>query len=269
MTDQQPETEQLKPREMTPSEASASLRKIADEHEAWVGTASSPSEAGYHMARMLVMRTAADLLAAATPPPAKPCQECERLKAVIVKAHDLVSRSGQPASHDHEGCLIDGILNLIEPLPDVTDQPATPPAKYYWGTDPERIEMGPEWHKVEPAPPPVEDAPQADSVAKTCPDCNGTGTRYYAREVTDGCDRCNATGVSWEPAKDIPSLTPADLMALRDRCTGNAKMARAHAVGEADYKVNMLDAKADAWDECAEWVDTLLSRLDGHAQEQK
>lgn len=48
---------------MTPMEAAASLRKIADEHEEWAGTATTPSEAGYHMARMLVLRTAADLLA--------------------------------------------------------------------------------------------------------------------------------------------------------------------------------------------------------------
>lgn len=52
----------MKPREMTPLDAAVSLRKIADEHEAWVATTSTPSEAGYHMARMLVLRTAADLL---------------------------------------------------------------------------------------------------------------------------------------------------------------------------------------------------------------
>ncbi len=47
---------------MTPVDAAKSLRTIADEHEEWAATATKPSEAGYHMARMLVLRTAADLL---------------------------------------------------------------------------------------------------------------------------------------------------------------------------------------------------------------
>lgn len=54
---------------LTTSDAAKSLRKIADEHEEFAGLATSPSEAGYHMARMLVMRTAADLL---DPPVAEP-----------------------------------------------------------------------------------------------------------------------------------------------------------------------------------------------------
>lgn len=36
--------------------------------------------------------------------------------------------------------------------------------------------------------------PQTVEPQEACPDCNGTGTRMYAREVSDGCDRCNATG---------------------------------------------------------------------------
>lgn len=40
------------------------------------------------------------------------------------------------------------------------------------------------------------------TTAQQCPDCNGSGRRYYAREVTDGCDRCNATGVL--PAQEPP-----------------------------------------------------------------
>lgn len=37
-----------------------------------------------------------------------------------------------------------------------------------------------------------------------CPDCNGTGSRMYAKEVSDGCDLCNATG----QVEDI-ALAPA------------------------------------------------------------
>jgi hypothetical protein len=43
-----------------------------------------------------------------------------------------------------------------------------------------------------------------------CPDCNGTGYRLYAREVSDGCDTCNAEGVLPEGAiaKDSATTLP-------------------------------------------------------------
>jgi hypothetical protein len=45
-----------------------------------------------------------------------------------------------------------------------------------------------------------------------CPDCKGTGLRAYAREVTDGCDRCNATGRVASPF--TPPAAPRQLVEL-------------------------------------------------------
>lgn len=50
--------------QLQPAEAVKSLRVIADEHEIEAGGAINPAQCGRHMARMLVLRTAADTIEA-------------------------------------------------------------------------------------------------------------------------------------------------------------------------------------------------------------
>lgn len=59
-------TGQVMPKQLTAADAAKSLRALADDHEGWVAEAKTPSEAGYHMARVLILRTASDFLESET-----------------------------------------------------------------------------------------------------------------------------------------------------------------------------------------------------------
>ncbi len=71
------------------------------------------------------------------------------------------------------------------------------------------------------------------------------------------------------PTTPTPTLTPADLMALRDKWRAEATQTLAHP--HADYNSPFYDPSmrvaASVFHFCADDLDALLSRLDGHAQE--
>ncbi len=81
-------------------------------------------------------------------------------------------------------------------------------------------------------------APREEQEKAQCPDCDGTGQRYYAREVTDGCDRCNATGF-------MALSTPSPVSPQKEKVEAR--------VDDSQYPSNPLATAADAGAASERW----------------
>jgi hypothetical protein len=116
--------------------------------------------------------------------------------------------------------------------------------------DPELIALAERVATEKDGPEPPPESPVRAS--EKCPDCNGTGTRLYAKEVSDGCDRCNATGVVESPVRASAPEQAVD--AAYAECMRNLTPAEAKRWNEHDYSVRWkwraillaLDAAAEA-----------------------